>query len=479
MMKVLIADDELPIREWLKMTVQSLDNELEVLTAGNGKDAWELYLKEKPEIIVTDIKMPRMDGLELLQKIKNADAGAYVVMLTSYGEFEYAREAIKYQANEYVLKNEITTDVLAQILEKFYQNKNAMIKMQHGYLKDMVESGKIDTAFTKEETEHQIFAAAFVDSAQGRESFESYLNSFVERIESVFYEEGVSIWVCFCKKIPSTVASFHEGMSFCQKLSGLKEESIGYSGFSSSMLEACLCARKAWNLGFYEERKTVYIYKPDDDKSVQKIHTMRKHAVTFLRQGRREEAEEEIRELIEELKKIKLQDLELVYSCFMDLVDTCRVANIEFASHELEVMCRDSKRQIQQAKSFMELEMILKDFFEKLEGVMRIQENPYSNYIKSALSYVEDHYATVESLAEVAGYVNLNAEYFCRLFKSEVGTTFNSYLTEYRIKKAVDLLSKTDLKVYEVAEKVGYANLSYFSRVFKKITGENPFFYKK
>ena len=150
MMKVLIADDELPIREWLKMTVQSLDNELEVLTAGNGKDAWELYLKEKPEIIVTDIKMPRMDGLELLQKIKNADAGAYVVMLTSYGEFEYAREAIKYQANEYVLKNEITTDVLAQILEKFYQNKNAMIKMQHGYLKDMVESGKIDTAFTKE-----------------------------------------------------------------------------------------------------------------------------------------------------------------------------------------------------------------------------------------------------------------------------------------------------------------------------------------
>ena len=98
-MKVLVADDELPIREWLRITIQELGEDLEVLTAGNGKEAFELYQEKQPKLIVTDIKMPRMDGLELLQKIKERDPKAYVVMLTSYGEFEYAREAIKYQAN--------------------------------------------------------------------------------------------------------------------------------------------------------------------------------------------------------------------------------------------------------------------------------------------------------------------------------------------------------------------------------------------
>ena len=83
-MKVLIVDDELPIREWMKFSLEKLGKGLELLDAGNGYDAWEIYQREKPGLIVTDIRMPRMDGLELLQKIKEKDKGAYVVMLTSY-----------------------------------------------------------------------------------------------------------------------------------------------------------------------------------------------------------------------------------------------------------------------------------------------------------------------------------------------------------------------------------------------------------
>ena len=108
-MRILIVDDELPIREWLKMSISALEgNTNEVCTAPNGKDAWEMFSKEPFDMVVTDIKMPKMGGLELLQKIKDSCGETYVVMLTSYSEFEYAREAIKYQANEYVLKNEIT-----------------------------------------------------------------------------------------------------------------------------------------------------------------------------------------------------------------------------------------------------------------------------------------------------------------------------------------------------------------------------------
>ena len=118
-------------------------------------------------------------------------------------------------------------------------------------------------------------------------------------------------------------------------------------------------------------------------------------------------------------------------------------------------------------------------FLRELKGTMVVGEKAYSEYVKSAIAYTVDNYAFIESLTEVADYVNINADYFCRLFKAETGSTYNSYLTNCRIQKAVELLTNTDLKVYEVAEKVGYSNLSYFSRVFKKVMGVNPFFYQK
>ena len=90
-MRILIVDDELPIREWLKMSMVNLEgDENEVNTASNGKEAWELFLKWMPDMVITDIKMPKMGGLELLQKLKASRPDVYVVMLTSYSEFEYA-----------------------------------------------------------------------------------------------------------------------------------------------------------------------------------------------------------------------------------------------------------------------------------------------------------------------------------------------------------------------------------------------------
>ncbi len=478
-MKVLIADDELPIREWLKFTMRGISEEFEILTAGNGKDAWELVLKENPELIVTDIKMPRMDGLELLQKIKERDAGAYVVMLTSYGEFAYAREAIKYQANEYVLKNEITSEVLIRILESFYKKREFRDGMQKvSYVKDLLEKGKLNPEMTEERTDIQVFGVAFEDLYQGQESFESYLNSFVESIDQYFYEEGVSIWVCRCKKLTSMAASFQEAMSFCQRLSCLRESSVGFSGFCSSIKESCVRARKALNSDFYEERNCVYSYEPENGENIARFRVIRKQIVTYLRQGRNEEAIAAVEELFEEIEKRKSQELEEVYICFQDLIDACKVANMEFAGDELEELCKKYKKEIRRTKKCGELKRIIRQFFEKLEGSMLIEQKQYSKYVKSAIKYVSDNYATIESLAEVAGYVNLNAEYFCRIFKAEVGQTFNSYLTQYRIKKAIELLNRTELKVYEIAERVGYPNLSYFSRVFKKITGETPFSYK-
>lgn len=482
-MRILIADDELPIREWLKMSMSSLEGEAnEVYTASNGKEAWELFSENIYDMVVTDIKMPKMGGLELLQKIKDSNRNTYVVMLTSYSEFEYAREAIKYQANEYVLKNEITAEVLEQILRNYHESKiNRKGAANPLYIKDLLMNPQTADSFPieKEEGEH-IFAAAFEEGETGKDVFDSCLNAFVMRIQPCYYEKNIAVWVCSYKNSYSTGACFGEATAFCRNLALLKETGIGFSGFTEEIPEACRRARMALNLKFYENRQGVFLYRDEDEEAgLQRIKDIRKNVISMIHKDRQEEAKEYIADLFKVLEKVNIMDLEQIRGCFTDIAEAYKVSKMEFAGCELEELCAETKEGIKKACSLQQLRTEIGTFLKELKGTMVVGEKAYSGYVKSAIAYTVNNYSSIESLTEVADYVNINADYFCRLFKAETGTTFNSYLTNYRIQKAIELLANTDLKVYEVAEKVGYSNLSYFSRVFKKVTGVNPFFYSK
>ena len=105
-------------------------------------------------------------------------------------------------------------------------------------------------------------------------------------------------------------------------------------------------------------------------------------------------------------------------------------------------------------------------------------EKEYSQAVRRAISYMEEHYDSSLALPDVASHVGLSAEYLSRIFREDTGMKFIVYLNNLRLKHAIELLENTNLKVYEVAEKVGYSNLSYFSTVFKKNFGQNPFDYK-
>lgn len=477
-MRILIADDELPIREWIKLSLSNLKgNEIEVSTAANGTEAWEQFGRQIPDVVIADIKMPRMGGLELLHKIKDSAPDTYVVMLTSYNEFEYAREAIKYRANEYVLKNEITLDVLKQILYNYKESRKGQVGIRKSqYMKEWFENPKAHGEFPiqKQEGTH-IFAIAFEESEGRKEVFDSYCNTFVLQIEHGYYEENISVWVCSYKSSHSEAACFGEAMSFSKKIALLKNTQIGFSGFSQDVLMLCRRARAALNLSFYETRRSILLYEEKGD--VQKIKSIRKNIVSMIHKERQEEAQGYIIDLFRALEKERILDLGQVRECVQDIVDAYKVSKMELAGYELEELCYTAKAGIASSDSLEELKNKTDEFLRGLKGTTVMGEKIYSGYVKSAIAYVADHYAGIESLSEVADYVNINTEYFCRLFKSETGVTFNNYLTSYRIQKAVELLTKTELKVYEVGEKVGYSNLSYFSRVFKKVTGVNPFFY--
>ena len=116
MHRVLVVDDEMPIRQWLEFCINRIEGYEVAGIAANGAEGFSLYRKMLPDIVITDIRMPVMDGLEMMQMIHNLNPAVYTVVLTSHEDFEYARTSIKLGASEYILKTEITEESLGQVL---------------------------------------------------------------------------------------------------------------------------------------------------------------------------------------------------------------------------------------------------------------------------------------------------------------------------------------------------------------------------
>ncbi len=251
MLKIVVADDELPIREWLNYCLAGeKDNFFVVGTASDGLQAFELAIKEKPDVVITDIRMPGMDGITLMKNVKQALPLTEFVILTNYADFLYAKQAITYGAKEYILKSELRSSELVQILKEIAED----------------------------------------------------------------------------------------------------------------------------------------IFNQQDKQKTEKIQQL---------------------------------------------------------SPENERGCTGNH--IENNKSITE-----------------------------ALNFIHQHYNEAISLADIAKQIYRSPEYFSRLFKEVTGENFSVHIINYRLKKAKAMLNSTDLKITEISFKVGYQNLSYFSRLYKKYMGITP-----
>ncbi|MDV4149498.1 response regulator [Clostridium sp. AL.422] len=118
-MKILVVEDEAPIREWISYTIKNVSEDFQLVgSAKNGREAYDLSLEVKPDVIITDIKMPVMDGLELSKRIKEIMPEVYIIILTNFAEFSYAKEAIGFGAYEYLVKSEIRPKEIKELLSK-------------------------------------------------------------------------------------------------------------------------------------------------------------------------------------------------------------------------------------------------------------------------------------------------------------------------------------------------------------------------
>ena len=154
MLNILVVEDEKPIRDWIVYTISNISTDFNIVSsASNGKEAYELALKLNPQVIISDIKMPIMDGIELTKEIKKINPNIYIILLSNYPEFSYAQMAIRYGVYEYLIKSEIRPMELKEILIKIYET----IKIYDAINKDnKIKEPKNNIVFNNNTKYHEV-----------------------------------------------------------------------------------------------------------------------------------------------------------------------------------------------------------------------------------------------------------------------------------------------------------------------------------
>ncbi len=498
MYKVLVVDDEFPIRQWLKFCIDKIEGFEVVGMVANGAEGLSFFKKYKPDIVITDIRMPGMDGLEMIDMIRNINVNSYIILLTSHEDFSYARRAMQVGIKDYILKTEISDEKLKNMLENV---KLSIIKENNDFDNIQVEEEIQINQFIRSllsehkcENHHKENLAKYFNEFINCEyvvlDVYSYLNgqkfildSFenINKIKKFNFDIRHFLLVISLvdKNILSENTKNKKIIEICNKILSQGDFRIGISQIQNRIDKFDLSIREAYdacNQRYYFPKQKIFRYDANKKSKIEGDEVYKLNfskALAVQKFDKVTQIKDEVRNLIQQEKPKNIERVKQLYSYLM-------ITLIHFTEGDMENIekyVEEIRHAVHSTSNFEELNNLCDQLFSKMIVKREILE--YSQCIQKAIQFIELNFDKQISLADVANHVSLSPEYLSRLFKEETGIKFIVYLNNVRLKNALKLLETTNLKVYEIAEKVGYANLSYFSTVFKKNFGNNPFEYKK
>ena len=481
-MKILVVDDEALVSQYVTQCIQSAGNSNQIIgTATSGAKALRILQETAVDLAFVDITMPKMDGLELLRRIKTDYPATMVVMLTCHDEFEYARQAIQNKADNYILKSEMTPEYMQKVLEDMrHIRKERRVAQQTGhlkqndYLKKIVEAPKDVYVITEEMLrKHNIFLRDDAFVALCFDNTEQNLAAVLAATEAEYenpvvypYNEDLTILLLNARssgKQWDTFQDLYTDMdAYFRRVETLVDGNLGYSRMYFRMAwlgTAIETALEHHNDCFYgsvsENRDMSY------QERITRLKRLMTQSAIRMEEGNWEAAISALKEAIDHARQAHADSAALKRSAeqVCAVLETCCGTDL--------ALCR---KRLSQAECFADVEA---EYVEMLP-VLSQQGKQYSTAISSALHYISQHYAEDLTLNMVADHVFLNREYLSRRFKQEVGSTFSEYLTSLRLKQAKELLETSSLRISEVAAQIGIPNISYFSTIFRKEFGCSP-----
>lgn len=514
--KVILVDDEPMILRSLQAAIDWEELGLEVVgTARNGDGALKLAAEHSPDMIVSDIRMPGMDGLTLMREVLSESPKRIFIVISGYGEFEYAREALRQGAFDYLLKP-IDHDELTGMLQRAVTQLDA----QHANDK-LLHSVQVLSVMARERLfsewiEGNDRPLAYMQWMENSELEQAYFMAVVQldhylRLNEQWLMDEKRLWLFAIRNILEewssqhgglTVFPFHSGEWIILFPEGLQEEkaalgndlilqirkysklrcSVGISRGSKGIKQLSMAyqsATRALYQRFYSEQEGVFI---DHDQVEQETRPMDikypKHLESALIDSVRTLDAPRLSSLFDELRSYIEQHAFAKETAERMLVEIAVVLyrQLEYANLLAEWPLDGLVQNLYEAGNLNEsIGMLKQAFTQQMEDSMRSQtkEDGHS-LVEKAKLYILNHYHKDLSIEEVAEVVDLSISHFCTLFKQISGYTFLEYLTECRMDKAKYILKNTSVKVYQIAPLVGYQDPKYFTQVFKKATGRTP-----
>ena len=501
-MKILIADDERLICEWLQFCIKEIPEYEIVGVANNGEQALKIYKETEPDLVLSDIKMPVMDGLRLLKEIKKINSSTFVILLTAFSEFDYVREAMRENADEYILKTEISKQsfqemlaaTAAKIKEKNSQNEDEMSYNghKHSIIRNILISGKPITendinilrAYNIKWRDSGLFALA----VWKRKLFDNFTvpkQENIVHVTGVEYDEFIYVLVGNLSRNLSELEKLNCLQKYANKIIDDNNCMVGVSNITESLVNVSKVAEEAVNalsLSFYKEQVKLYFpihsnKQQNEENEKSNMELKRFYQEFYAASGKEQYLQlEKIFDYIESNKVLQINYIKMLCKECLDVIYLRYTNdNTTFTKDALNQV----KSGIDEAIHFSEMKRISLEYTAANIPDNEINEKELSQRIFKAVVFIQQHYNEPISLEQTAMESNLNPEYLSRVFKEETGYNYSAFLSNIRLKKAEYLLINTVEKVQNIAEMVGYSNVSYFSTIFKKKYGVNPYEFRR
>lgn len=436
--------------------------------------AWDAIKADEPDLVITDIRMPDISGLDLMKRAKAQRLDVEFVIVSGYAEFEYAQEALRYGALDYLLKP-LDVDMADQFIANLAMHFSQRSEARNQLLLDALTSADQDVIKRLVQTSdladvcyYQVLAIYFENEHKDfRLSLEGKL------INAVEVEAGAR------KMLVVLIAQYREGLE--EEWDELKKtgiHAVGISSISSELKhisrlvkEADLSASQIFLKGaggFIHYEPKLHLVKPCIDGLYR-----------IIQENQFDEMDVYIKGLQGYFRDHHLGMSEVVYLWNQAVGILLNAYSEELKDMELEFLNYSELKE-----RFEHFESLCSFLYEVLASIR--QGNNYSLQKGDALScftrmiaYINQHFEQKLYLKDLSAQFFINQVYCCQFFKQQLGKTFSEYVSELRIKKARELLKLTDLSIEEVAIKAGYVDYYYFNRVFKKHCGMTPTKFRK
>lgn len=531
-LRLLIAEDELWLRKRLVSTIDwSSYGISEVYEAEDGGEALEIALKEKPDIVITDIRMPELSGIDLMKKLNENSIFSKMIVVSGYDDFEYAQGALRMGAINYLLKpvdEEELLDSVKRCVEELKKEKNketvfdkqsaaSEMLMEHIYEDLIFETSEKRTEellqkLSRKEIGFPFQSAAVVNMQVREHTF--FVNDKVKSdMWSVYqwlrrnlqedcyecqylYMRGSQIVLLLFGDDPE--AKFMERVeNWVQLILEALQKELNISLFMaagdvtddfSGIHRSYEMAQKKIKEKRAEEKRILALRNQETE---QELNTRFddvygeydfKLLIKEIRNGDSEKAQTELQAILQSsyrrLQSADMMKLQLFYMNFINRIAGACLPECEAYADELAMQCMTVMRELIYIGSdtiVTEMWDCLKKFVEKLVEVYQENNGKRKHWmIDQVLQYVEENYNTALSTKDIAGRFFMNTSYFSKLFHEQMGCTFSNYLINVRVEKAKMMLTQTNMKLYDIAEAVGYTNVQYFSTIFKEKEGLTP-----